>query len=348
MILYYARKFESGVPGTRLIAVRCEKCRCEYFFKLARVGAGSAQAPYGIGTKRAARVADERARRDLEKRLERDTEIVPCPRCGWINDDMVSRYRLGRYRRWTMYAVWIALLGTILPLIVAWFLSIGPAADRGSVPYWMIGGPAASVGLAALLLLSRIWLRKRIQPNRDYPLPPTLPPGGPTPLFMDQTTGQLVDARPPLTPLHATGAWIDFQIGGHQLPAECCACLGPPDARSARRLSVFRAAVVVVPLCSRCAREWKVRMWLIGLAILGTVLALAFLVLRLAAHDELAFRIMFVLVCGVAPLLCGLAAYRLTAPVLVKGVDFSRALVRLRFRSEDYRNRVVQMAGARD
>ena len=287
-------------------------------------------APYGIGSKRAARTAEERARRDLQKRLEHDTELVPCPRCGWINDDLLSRYRLGRYRGWTMYAVWIALLGTTIPLIVAWFISRGPAADRGSVPFLLIFGPTVSAALAALLLLSRIWLRKRIQPNRNYPFPPALPPGGPTPLFMDQTTGQLVDAGGPrLTDLHATGAWIDFQIGRHQLPAVCCACLCTPDARSAYRLSAFRAVAIVAPLCSRCAREWKVRMWLIGLAMLGTVLALAFLLLRLAAVDELAFRIGFVLVCGVAPLFCGLAAYRLTAPVRVKGVDFSRALVRL-------------------
>lgn len=156
MFLYYARNFESGVPGNRLIAVRCEKCRCEYFFKLACVGAGSAQAPYGIGSKRAARAAQERARRVLEKRLARDTELVPCPRCGWINDDLVSRYRLGRYRRWTMYAVWIVLLGSILPLIVAWFLSIGPAVDLSAARNVAIVGPTASIALATLLLLCRV------------------------------------------------------------------------------------------------------------------------------------------------------------------------------------------------
>ncbi len=199
MILYYARKYESTIPGTRLIAVQCEKCRCEYFFKLARVGAGSAQAPYGIGSKRAAPEAEESARRDLAKRLAQDTELVPCPKCAWINEDSVARYRLGRYRGWTMFAVWTAILGTILTLIVAWCLSMGPATDRGSVPYWLIGGPTVSLALAALIVLCRVWLRKRIEPNRDYPLPPTLPPGGATPLFMDQSTGQLVDAGPRLT-----------------------------------------------------------------------------------------------------------------------------------------------------
>jgi hypothetical protein len=65
-------------------------------------------------------------------------------------------------------------------------------------------------------------------------------------------------------------------------------------------------------------------------------------------RDELTFWISFVLVCGIALLFCALAAYRLTSPARVKCVDFSRALVRLRFRNEDYGRRAFEMAGARD
>ena len=89
-------------------------------------------------------------------------------------------------------------------------------------------------------------------------------------------------------------------------------------------------------------------MWLVGMAASAIVVASAFLMLLALVHDELTFRILCVLVCGVAPLFCALAAYRLTSPVRVKCVDFSRALVRLRFRNADYRIRVLQMAGARD
>ena len=248
-----------------------------------------------------------------------------------------------------MFAVWTAILGTIIPLIVGWCLSMGPVVDRGAVLYWLIGEPAVSVAVAALILLCRVWLRKRIEPNRDYPLPPKLPPGGATPLIMDQSTGQLVDAGGPrLTDLHATGEWIDFQIGRHQLPDVCCTCLGVPAPRSSIWQTVFRTALIVVPLCSRCAREWKVRMWLLGVTASAIVVASAFLMLLALVRDELTFWILFVLVCGVGPLFCALAAYRLTSPVRVKCVDFSRALVRLRFRNADYRSRVLQMAGAHD
>ncbi len=89
-------------------------------------------------------------------------------------------------------------------------------------------------------------------------------------------------------------------------------------------------------------------MWLVGVAASAIVVALAYLLLLALVRDELTFWISFVLVCGIVPLFCALAAYRLTAPVRVKCVDFSRALVRLRFRNKDYRTRVLQMAGARD
>jgi hypothetical protein len=113
MFFYFARHFEAGAIGSRLVAVQCDKCGCEYSFELARVGSGSAQAPYGIGTKRAARTAEERAQRDLGKRLEHDAELVPCPKCAWINEELVSRYRRGRYRGWTKFAASIFLLGTV-------------------------------------------------------------------------------------------------------------------------------------------------------------------------------------------------------------------------------------------
>ena len=97
MFIYYARRFKSAAVGTRLIEVQCEKCESQYFFELARVGSGTAEAPYGIGTKRTARAAEERAQRDLAERLEQDAELVPCPKCDWINGT------------WSLDIVWVVI-----------------------------------------------------------------------------------------------------------------------------------------------------------------------------------------------------------------------------------------------
>ena len=132
-------------------------------------------------------------------------------------------------------------------MICAWFVSIGPAADRGPVPYLSTPSSAISIGLATLALLCRKWLRKRIQPNRDYPLSPRLPAGGPTPLLIDPSTGRVVAAAPRQLHRSTSGEWIDFQVGRHKLPSFCCECLAASEARCADRHPVFRSAALVIP-----------------------------------------------------------------------------------------------------
>ena len=38
------------------------------------------------------------ARKDLARRLERESEMVPCPKCQWVNEDLIARYRRRKYR----------------------------------------------------------------------------------------------------------------------------------------------------------------------------------------------------------------------------------------------------------
>jgi ssDNA-binding Zn-finger/Zn-ribbon topoisomerase 1 len=95
MLFYFAQHFESATVGKRRVAVKCDKCGRDYVFELARVGSGRAQAPYGIGIRRAARAAEERAQRDVRRRLENDAELVPCPECDWISEELIARYRWG-------------------------------------------------------------------------------------------------------------------------------------------------------------------------------------------------------------------------------------------------------------
>ena len=271
---------------------------------------------------------------------------MPCPKCDWINEELASRYRRGRYRGWTNFAATIACLGSVIALLFAWFLSIGPATDRGAVPYLLTLGPAISIALGGLVLLSRMWLRKRIRPNRDYPLPPKLPPGGPTPLLSDPSTGWLEAEPARQRHIGATPEWIAFQVGRHKLPPPCCQCLNQSEPRSAYALPVFRAAVLVIPFCTHCRREWKLRMWFVGLIALGVALAFAVPLLLALQLDPVVFWMLLVVICGIAPLVTAVVAPHLTAPVRVKSVDPSRALVRLWFRNADYRNQVSVLTNA--
>src|ERR1700733_2571092 len=100
MIFYFGRHYASTSIGGRIREVICDKCKYQYFYELTLMGAGSANAPYAIGSDAADKRATEQAERDLEKRLADEAELVPCPKCHWINDNLIQGYRRGRYRGW--------------------------------------------------------------------------------------------------------------------------------------------------------------------------------------------------------------------------------------------------------
>jgi hypothetical protein len=194
--VYVGKRFDATKRGQRVVQVKCDQCGCEFFYELARVGTGAASAPYYVRQDSASRRAMKQAEVDLERRLTREADLVPCPECNWINHELVRKHRDGRYRSWSKGAVLIAILGTIMALLVAWFISRGPTADRAAVPYVLFGGPFLSAAAAAVALLLRKVLRSLIRPNRHFPLMPELPPGSPPALIRDPATSKLSVAHP--------------------------------------------------------------------------------------------------------------------------------------------------------
>src|SRR5665213_2105223 len=128
MFLFWEKRVDAEQGGGRVVRVECAKCGCEYFYELTRIGTGSRSVPYGIGVARATRSVQEQSKRDLTRRLATEAELVPCPQCNWINDDLVQGYRCGRYRSFGTLAIGIGVVGTALSLVAAWFISIGPGA----------------------------------------------------------------------------------------------------------------------------------------------------------------------------------------------------------------------------
>jgi hypothetical protein len=341
MLLYYGRRYDAASVGARVVGVVCEKCGCEYFYELARVGAGAASAPYAIGSAGAERSAKQQARKDLDRRLTEEAELVPCPKCRWINEELVAGHRRGRYRGATTLAVGLGVVGILASLAGAWFVSLGPAADRGALPYFLIGGPAVSIALAAAVLLLRYLLRARIRPNRHHPQPPRLPHGSPAALVPNRANGQLEPADPAPEPGGRAGAWIDFQVGRNSLPPICCQCLASAAPGSEYRRPVRPAVDLVVPLCAPCAHRWTRHLWLGALAALALTAGVGLPALLLIKLDEIVFWMAVVGLGIVAPVVGSMVAGRMAEPVRVKVVDSSRGVVRLWFRNEDVSKRVA-------
>lgn len=345
MLFYYGRNYGSSSVGSQVVQVQCDKCGCKYFYELARIGSGHASAPYGIGSAHANRTAAEGSKRDLDRRLALEAELVPCPDCHWINEDLIAGYRLGLCRGWVKFAACIGTIGTVISLLGAWFVSIGPEADRGAVPYFLLAGPAISMTLAGVIVLARNLFRNSIQPNRHFPLPPRLPHGSPTALILNVDTGQ--PEAPRQKPLFddEVSDWIDFQIGRHSLPALCSECLLPPTPRSSYQRIVLPSLTLVVPFCTSCARRWNRRMLSIGLSIAGLIIASTYVILLTIINEFAEFWICFGLGCSVAFLLGYFVAYHLTTPIHIKIIDGSRGILRLRFRSLKYQRLVSLSEG---
>lgn len=328
MVFYYGRHFESAAIGTQIVPVQCDACGYKYYYELARIGSGSASAHYGIGSARADRVASEQSAGDLDERLNFEAELVPCPECHWINEDLIAGYRKGRYRGWVRFAVSVAILGSYFSIFS---------------PRFRLIGPVLSAVLAGLIVLIRNLLRNMINPNRDHPLPPKVPRGSPPALIVNNDTGQLEPATRSCVFDEEVSDWIDFQIGRNTLPMRCSECLHPAAPWTPYQRTVLPAVTLAVPFCAPCGRRWKWRKWRIAAITFGSVLALWFPMLVVTNFHAGAF---LTLCAGWAPLAFLIAVavtYPLSRPVRVKVVDKSRGALRLRFRNRKY-HQLVSLA----
>jgi hypothetical protein len=118
--IYNGKQFKAESAGALVVGVDCEKCGYRYYYELARIGIGTGVAHFGIGAGGAERSAAAASERDLQKRLESEAELVPCPNCNWISDELVRGYRRTRFRPLAKLALGIAFFGTVVCLIAAW------------------------------------------------------------------------------------------------------------------------------------------------------------------------------------------------------------------------------------
>ena len=341
MIYYWGKQLVSEKIGRRAVDVECNKCGCNYCFVMTRIGSGTSSAPYGIGVGRATLSAEKKAQSDLTRQLERGTELVPCPKCNWINEDLVLGYRRGRFRQVGALGIALGFVGTIVSLLIAWIMWMGPRADRAALPYLLIGGPVVSILLCAMFLMLQYWLRALIRPNRDFPRAPKLPAGTPPAVLEDPTSGELTPHDPGNQSDAAPSVWQEFQIGRDHLPLLCCGCQSPATPERGYKCQLTSTIELRVPRCEDCV--WKARrrgllIWFNTTAI-GLLIAFAVtLPLHMRTED---FWIIIGVSFGILVAVAAIVASVTTAPVKVAGRDPARGVVKLRFRNPEYRQAVA-------
>ena len=235
-----------------------------------------------------------------------------------------------------------ALVVAFWGIVISIFLAVVFFEGRHSW-YLIIGGTFVSLGFAGGLYGLRQWLRRRIQPNRDFPNEPELPLGTPPALDWNDATQEF---RPITRVAARQSQFVDFQIGRSKLPEICSECLIQCDGGAHQQLTTG-SFPIDIPLCANCVRNAKRRSitngflsavfgLLIGTAAGGAMLMLdgekkPFSLERIAS---LGFGIWLI------TLVAAKIAYTLlrsrTASARIVEKDSARSVVRLKFRSPEY------------
>lgn len=341
MSFYFNVSKTASTIQSKIISVCCEKCGCAYCYEMTRIGTGINVAHYGIAWHSPGATAERQEQSEAKNRLINEAELVPCPKCHWINDDLVSRYRGARFRGLGALAICLACGGIAGTLIWALLLYIDHPAERGAVPYVIVWRASVSVVSAVAALVLRIWLRHRIQPNRFFPQAPVLPAGTPPPLILNERE-ELVLALPATDPndLPVDPTSMEFQIGRHAFPDLCCICMDHADPKSAFSIEPILGISLPIPICTGCARTALFTRLLRGAAAAICIFAfIAVVLLMVGANDPKAFFILGGASVGLGWFI-GEMSFR---PIRVKVIDASRGSLRLFFANPAFCSQIYEV-----
>jgi hypothetical protein len=167
MIFFYTgATYTARAEGATDVIVCCERCGEQYSYRLRRVAVARFHSPYHYhdpetGRKRAQKRANERLRRMLDS----EAEVVPCPKCGWYQKEMIPLVRRSRLRRllWVAVALAAAVLLAFPAGLV--YLMTHRGSEEQVLPLWL--GSMGLLPLCSLLCLVLRWLLNRLyDPNK--------------------------------------------------------------------------------------------------------------------------------------------------------------------------------------
>ncbi len=354
MPVFVGKVFTATEAGQRLESITCEKCGTAFHYELTRVGVGKGSAPYLLGQNSAANRAESAAKRNLTERLDQEAELVPCPKCHWVNQDLVDRYRRRLYRGAPLLIVIIVIAGFVAAPILAAGLTEAFGYNSRLPSIVMLGVMVVCLLSPAWVLLGRRQLRRRIDPNITYPRRPTVPPGTPPALVeeRDPQTGDscMVPVAASNDDRMARSKWAMFRPGQVQLPGVCCMCLSPAPTVYRSPLKVNDNSDVEVPLCEPCSAQLRRRWWLVAATVGAACVAVSAACAASFPHGDTVGRWGLFGIIGFFGALIGgvVIASRVCRPYRMKVVDADRGIVKFAASNPAYTAMLVEQVRASD
>jgi hypothetical protein len=160
----YATDYTSTLSGSVLKFVPCEQCGTEYVYQMERTATGSGTSLLFLDNEGASERASSQAEAQLRRKLERGVDLVPCPRCGWYQQNMIPKARK-QYRRW-MLNTGAVLAVSLLP--VGLFGAMANAGKHGppTIPWPLFLAGLIAFALVGIgLMVAKSVLASRHDPN---------------------------------------------------------------------------------------------------------------------------------------------------------------------------------------
>jgi len=281
MLPYFAKTFNSTAIARRIVDVKCEKCRTEFCYQLVRMGVGTGTAPYMLGQKSAAQRSEAEAADIAARRVAAETELVPCPKCKWVNQELVDHYRNSRFPLGIPAIIGVTLSLAMVSGVTTAAFTLGRNGQFSDAA-WIVPAIMLFIVPAACVFFQR-HRRASIDPNLLHPMASALLPGTPPALLAtrDFKTGETrLDPVPrepdPHDPL---ASWVIVRPGQLVFPPLCARCLGSNQTHYSHVFQLSKTDDGLrVPLCFACKTKLRALWWLLAVATFFGAIVLGFLV----------------------------------------------------------------------
>ncbi len=286
--------FRATRRGSLLKHVLCEKCSTAFHYHMWRLGSGSAVMINGKNERLVRARAEEEAANDLSQRLKREAELVPCPKCHWVNSASVAAYLQRKLRGWRLFVVgtWVIVLSLDIVFYFEAKLVFGHPPTLLANEIWIV----AALGFFASLcfLTARVWLSVRTNPNRYANGNPRVPLGTP-PALMKQVSATCEEVLVPVLrdDLNSAGdmEWAVFRPNQLALASLCCKCLAESTCNYKLPFSLSNNRWRI-PMCMECRTNLRRRWWRGIVSACGIAILLGWMVTELPTGVEEVGRIL--------------------------------------------------------